>query len=107
MLRGLISCSECGRAMLGPEADRVLQACYRCSSHIGGVGRSLVGKAIRADFIEPLIWEQCLGFASIRDIIDNFALRWNESNPEKSLKIEVAQMDSALQVSAGAPESST
>lgn len=105
LLRGLITCGECGRRYvgLGSGRQRYYKYYYRCSSHVSAVGRvPCHGKAIRADHIEPLIWEQCVAFitnpASILD--DLIETTHGAQNSQRDIKGEIGQMESVLLVKA-------
>lgn len=105
LLRGLIICGECGRRYIGMGSGRPrwYKHYYRCSSHVSGVGRvPCAGKAIRADHIEPLIWDQCVAFitnpASILD--DLVETMRGAQNNQRDIKSEIAQMESVLLVKA-------
>jgi site-specific DNA recombinase len=103
LLRGLIFCGWCGRRYLGLASGRKpwLKNYYRCSSHIGAVGRvPCEGRAVRADLIDAGVWEQVSEFitnpASVFEEL-RMTMEMRQSS-QHDLRSEVSQMDSALLV---------
>jgi site-specific DNA recombinase len=105
LLRGLITCGECGRRYVGVGSGhkRWYKYFYRCSSHVSAVGRvPCEGRAIRADLIEPVIWDQCVEFiTNPASVLDELRLTMESRQySQTDLKNEVGQMASVLQVKA-------
>jgi site-specific DNA recombinase len=70
LLRGLITCSGCGRAYTGATKDlhtRGQRRNYRCTSQCGDAARRQGGqkcpaKILSADWLEDAVWEECRRF---------------------------------------------
>jgi site-specific DNA recombinase len=74
LLRGLITCSQCGRAYSGGSKSRTYvrtgeqtQRFYRCTSQCGDAARRQGGqkcpaKILTADWLEDAVWEECRRF---------------------------------------------
>jgi len=105
LLRMLITCGECGRRYIGMGSGRPrwYKHFYRCSSHVGAVGRvPCAGKAVRADHLDAAIWEQCLEFINnpgdvLRELREAMS---SQQDRQGDIKSDVGQMDSALLVKA-------
>lgn len=105
LLRMLITCGDCGRHYigLGSGRPRWYKHYYRCSSHVGAVGRvPCAGKAVRADRLDNIIWEQCLGFINNPGIVldELREAMSSQQHNQGDIKSEVGQMESALSVKA-------
>jgi len=65
LLRGVIFCGNCGRAMVGSSGhSKAGRVYYRCTNaHNAGAGKSCNAKMIRAKDIEDAVWQDVVAFA--------------------------------------------
>jgi site-specific DNA recombinase len=68
LLRGLIKCGSCGRTYHGTSfsgTKRAAQAYYICggkNAYKGPMQPKCLSKNIRADYVEELVWNECVNF---------------------------------------------
>jgi site-specific DNA recombinase len=103
LLRALIMCGECGRRYvgLGSGRPRWYKHFYRCSSHVSAAGRvPCAGKGVRADHLDAMVWDQCIGFINNPGaIMDELRAAMSfQQFSQGDIRSEVEQMDSALLV---------
>jgi site-specific DNA recombinase len=103
LLRALIMCGECGRRYvgLGSGRPRWYKHFYRCSSHVSAAGRlPCAGRGVRADQLDEMVWEQCIGFINNPGAIleELRAAMSYQQFSQGDIRSEVVQMDSALMV---------
>jgi site-specific DNA recombinase len=100
LLRGLIYCGHCGRALVGSSGDsKSGRVYYRCSGTIDqGQGKRCDSKLIRATDVENAIWEDIKELFNHPEQFEQYIdMALEENKKSESLDGELAEVENNIQ----------
>lgn len=99
LLRGIIYCGNCGRAMVGSSGQsKEGRVYYRCTNHNTGDGKKCNAKMVRATEIENAVWNDIVMFIKHPGKLKTIMEKQIKKNAEDitPVKNELAEVEQAL-----------